>query len=137
IATFDAKDASFTTKKSNKEVLIRRLLSNTSGLAYTFSNDMSNRLTQKTRKTAEELPLLYEPGTRWTYSGSTKVLGQVVEKITGTTLDKFFAQRIFGPLALQDTFYAVPATKVNRVVTVQRRQDGKLLETANPDKIES
>lgn len=39
IATFNAAEATFTTK-ATKEVLIRHLLTNTSGLAYTFSNDM-------------------------------------------------------------------------------------------------
>ncbi len=137
IATFNPADASYTTKKSPKEVLIRHLLTNTSGLAYPFANDMANRLQQKTGKPPEELPLLYEPGTRWTYSGSTKVLGQVVEKITGMGLDKFDEERIFKPLELQDTFYVVPAGKVVRVVTTHQRSNGKLGETPNPEKIQS
>jgi len=137
IATFNAADATFTTQKASKEVLIRHLLTNTSGLAYTFSNDTSNRLQRKLDKPAEELPLLYEPGTRWTYSGSTKVLGQVVEKITGAGLDQFLDQRIFKPLELQDTSYVVPDGKTGRVVTTQRRENGKLIETPNPEKIQS
>jgi CubicO group peptidase (beta-lactamase class C family) len=137
VATFNAGDATYTTKKANQEVLIRHLLTNTSGLAYPFANDTSNRLQQKTGKVPEELPLLYEPGTRWTYSSSTKVLGYVIEKITGTTLDKFDDEKIFRPLQLQDTFYSVPAAKMNRVVTIQRRENGKLIEVANTDKLES
>src|SRR3989449_397966 len=137
ISTFDPADATYTTKKATKEVLIRHLLTNTSGLAYAFSNDTVNRLQQKTRAQAEELPLLYEPGTRWTYSASTKVLGQVVEKITGAGLDKFFEQRIFGPLELQDTGYAVTAVKANRVVTAHQRENGKLSEMPNPEKLEA
>src|SRR5262249_55673482 len=137
IATFNAADAQYTTKRATQPVLIRHLLTNTSGLAYPFSNDTSNRLQQKTGKPAEELPLLYEPGSRWTYSSSTKVLGQVVEKITGVGLDKFDNDRIFQPLGLQDTSYNVPASKVNRVVTVNQRTNGKIVETPNPDKVES
>ncbi|PYS32848.1 MAG: hypothetical protein DMG14_33380 [Acidobacteria bacterium] len=137
IAAFNAADASYTAKKANKDVLIRHLLTNTSGLAYGFSNDMSNRLQQKTGKTAEELPLLYEPGTRWTYSGSTKVVGQVIEKITGAGLDRFLDERIFKPLELQDTSYVVPTGKVARVVTTHRRENGKLVETLNPETIQS
>jgi len=137
IATFDPADSAFTTKKANKEVLIRHLLANTSGLAYTFSNDTSNRLQRKLSKPAEELPLLYEPGTRWTYSGSTKVLGLVVEKITGAGLDRFYEERIFKPLELQDTAFVVPAAKAARVVTVQRREAAKLVETPNPATIQS
>src|SRR5262249_8044559 len=85
----------------------------------------------------EELPLLYEPGSRWTYSGSTKVLGQVVEKVTGMKLDKFFDERIFQPLNLQDTSYVVSPEKMNRVVTIQRRADGKLAETPNQQKLDT
>src|SRR5438132_1177469 len=78
ISTFDPAEATYTTKKARKKVLIRHLLTNTSGLAYAFSNDTVNRLQEKTGAQAEDLPLLYEPGTRWTYSGSTRVLGKVV-----------------------------------------------------------
>jgi methyl acetate hydrolase len=137
IATFNAADSTFTTKKAAKEVLIRHLLTNTSGLAYPFANDTSNRLQQKLNKPVEDLPLLYEPGTKWTYSSSTKVLGYVVEKITGAGLDKFDEERIFQPLGLAETSYVVPTERTSRVVTVQRREKGKLIETANPEKIQS
>jgi methyl acetate hydrolase len=137
IATFNSQDASFTTKKATKEVLIRHLLTNTSGLAYTFANDESNQLQKKLNKPAEELPLLYEPGTRWTYSGSTRILGLVVEKITGMGLDKFYEERIFKPLKIEETSFVVPDGKTDRVVTTQQRRNGKLVESANPAKIQS
>jgi CubicO group peptidase (beta-lactamase class C family) len=137
IASFNPADATFTARRSTKEVSIRHLLANSSGLAYAFSNDTTNRLQRKLSKPAEELPLLYEPGTRWTYSGSTRVLGQVIEKITGASLDRFLDERIFKPLELQDTSYAVPANKVARVVTTHRREAGKLIETPNAEKIAS
>jgi CubicO group peptidase (beta-lactamase class C family) len=137
IATFNSADTTFTAKKAGHEVLIRHLLTNTSGLAYTFANDTSNRLQQKLMKPAEELPLLYEPGTQWTYSGSTRVLGQVIEKITGAGLDKFYEQRIFKPLGIEETSFVVPAAKTARVVTVQQRKNDKLTETPNPPNIQS
>jgi CubicO group peptidase (beta-lactamase class C family) len=136
IATFNPADSTYTTKPA-KEVLIRHLLTNTSGLAYPFANDTSNRLQLKTGKQPEDLPLLYEPGTKWTYSSSTKVLGWVVEKITGAGLDKFDAENIFKPLGLQDTSYVVPAGKMSRVVTTFQRDNGKLVETPNGEKLES
>jgi len=71
IATFNSTDGSFATRKASGEILIRHLLSHTSGLAYSFSNPVVGQLQQKTGKQAEDLPLLYDPGTRWTYSGST------------------------------------------------------------------
>src|SRR5436190_2024173 len=140
IVNFNPADATYTTRKAAREILIRHLLTNTSGLAYAFSNDTVNRLQQKTRQPEQEFPLLYDPGTRWTYSSSTRVLGQVVEKITAMGLDKFFEQRIFGPLEMPDTAYSVPAAKASRVVTWHQRtkgKDGKLSETPNPEKIEA
>jgi methyl acetate hydrolase len=137
IATFNPGDATFTTKKASREILIRHLLSNTSGMAYSFSNDTVSKLRQKLNKPPEELPLLYEPGTRWTYSGSTKVLGWVVEKLTGAGLDRFYDERIFQPLGLRDTSFVVPASKTSRVVTENQRENGKLVETPNPETIQS
>lgn len=136
VAAIEA-DGSFTTRKAKQAVLIRHLLSNTSGLAYGFANDTVNRLQQKTGKTAEELPLLYEPGTQWTYGGSTKVLGQVIEAVTGAGLDKFFDERIFKPLNLRDTSFAVSPEKSSRVATVHRRENGRLQESPNPGVVQS
>lgn len=137
IADFNKTDGSYTTRKAKSEISIRHLLSNTSGFAYTFANDAANTLQQKKGKQPEEPPLLYDPGTRWTYSGSTKILGRVVETVTGARLDEFFSRRLFKPLDLQDTFYSVPAGKADRVVTTHRRANGALTETPNPVKIES
>ena len=53
------------------------------------------------------LPLLFEPGTEWNYSLSTDVLGRVVEVAAGTTLDRFFAERIFTPLGMTDTSFGL------------------------------
>ncbi len=136
ISSFNPADVTYATKKAVHPVLIRHLLTNTSGLAYAFSNDTANRLQQKTKLEEQDLPLLYEPGTRWTYSSSTRVLGQVIEKITGADLEKFFQQRIFKPLEFQDTAYSVSVAKAGRTVTVHQRENGKLLELANPEKLD-
>ena len=137
IANFSAADTSFTTRKAAGEVLIRHLLSHTSGLAYGFSNSMIGPLQQKTGKQPEDLPLLYDPGTRWTYSGSTKVLGRVVERASGISLDRFLDDNFFKPLGMKDTFYAVPSLERDRVVTTHSRNNGKLTETPNPANISS
>ena len=52
-------------------------------------------------------PLLFEPGTEWNYSLSTDVLGRVVEIASGTTLDRFLADRIFSPLGMTDTSFGL------------------------------
>ena len=137
VATFNSADGSFTTRKASKEILIRHLLSHTSGLAYSFSNPTVGQLQQKTGKQAEDLPLLYDPGTKWTYSGSTKVLGRIVESVSGLPLDRFLDDNFFKPLGMMDTSYAVPANKRDRVVTTHSRNNGRLTETPNPANIAS
>ena len=59
-----------------------------------------------------------DPGEQWTYGPSTKVLGELVEKLSGQSLEQFFATRIFGPLGMTDTAYSVPSEKMERVTPV-------------------
>jgi len=54
------------------------------------------------------LPLVFEPGSSWTYSVATDVLGRVVEVADGRPLDAVFADRILGPLTMADTGFFVP-----------------------------
>ena len=47
--------------------------------------------------------------------GATVRARAVVERVSGMTLDRFFAERIFGPLGMHDTFFQVPADKIDRL----------------------
>ena len=62
------------------------------------------------------LPLLFQPGSEWNYGVSTDVLGRLVEVISGTTLDVFLEERIFGPLGMHDTAFA--AKDVDRLAAL-------------------
>jgi CubicO group peptidase (beta-lactamase class C family) len=137
VESFTPPDGELKTRPAKSEVLIRHLLTHTSGLAYGFSNPMTGPLQRKTGKTPEELPLLYDPGTKWTYSSSTRVLGWVVEKISGVPLDHFLIENLIKPLGMVDTSYVVPNEKVDRVVTVHNRGTGVLVESPNPATIAS
>jgi CubicO group peptidase (beta-lactamase class C family) len=53
------------------------------------------------------LPVLFQPGTEWNYSLATDVLGRVVEVASGTTFDRFLAERIFEPLGMTDTSFGL------------------------------
>jgi CubicO group peptidase (beta-lactamase class C family) len=53
------------------------------------------------------LPLLFQPGSEWNYSVATDVLGRVVEVASGQPLDRFFAERILGPLGMTETSFAL------------------------------
>lgn len=128
---FNTADGTYDTRPAKRPVTIRHLMTHTSGLGYGFSSPIVSRLAQGNREKEAGLPLLHDPGDKWTYGTSTRVLGQVVEKISGQPLDVFFRDRIFGPLKMTDTSFVVPPEKVSRVVTVHQRVDGKLVEQPN------
>jgi methyl acetate hydrolase len=133
VDTFDARTGAYKARKPSQTLRIRHLLSNTSGFGYAFSSPMLKAMRNRTGKTTEQLPLLHEPGAQWTYGMSSKLLGRIVEKISGSGLDQFFSKQIFQPLGMKDTFYIVPAAKAGRVATVNRRNArGEFTEAANP-----
>lgn len=114
-------------------VTIRQVFTHTSGAGYDFSSVLLTRLREATGEDPGGFPLLYQPGTRWNYSVSTDRLGELVETLSGTAFDEFLRTRIFEPLNMTDSFYAVPAGKLDRAVTThQRGADGLLAETPNP-----
>jgi methyl acetate hydrolase len=117
ITKFNEKDATYETRPAKRPMTIRHLLTHTSGIAYGFSNPIEYRLTQATNKDEWELPLVNDPGDKWNYGPSAAILGMIIEKITGQSLEAFFQQRIFQPLGMVDTSYAVPAAKQSRVAT--------------------
>ena len=94
---------------------------------------MLTKIMQKTGKTELDLPLLFDPGESWAYGASTRVLGNVVEAISGQKIDAFLESRILQPLGMHDTSYLVPAAKYPRVVAVNARgADGKFVERPMP-----
>jgi CubicO group peptidase (beta-lactamase class C family) len=128
ITKFNEKDATYETRAAKRAMTIRHLLTHTSGIGYGFTNPIEHRLTLETKKGEWELPLLSDPGDKWNYSASTRVLGMIVEKITGATLEDWYQQHIFRPLGMVDTSYAVPAAKQSRVPMQYSRIDGVLKE---------
>jgi len=128
ITKFNENDATYETRPARRPMTIRHLLSHTSGIGYAFTNPIEYRLTQKTGRGEWELPLLSDPGEKWNYSASTRVLGFIVEKITGMPLETWYQEHIFKPLGMVDTSYAVPAEKQSRVPAQYSRFTGKLVE---------
>ena len=63
------------------------------------------------------IPLQFEPGARYYYSFSFDVLGAMIERLSGMTLDQFFRERIFTPLEMHDTHFNVPDEKMHRLAT--------------------
>jgi CubicO group peptidase (beta-lactamase class C family) len=113
---------------AERPITVQDLLRHTSGLTYEFRGDTPihkaygerriARLKQSNADQVEELgqlPLLYQPGTKWEYSRSTDVLGRLVEVISGQTLGRFLQDRIMRPLGMTDTGFSVPETAQGRI----------------------
>ena len=137
IDKFNASDGSYTTRPAKREITIRHLLTHSSGIGYAFTNPTLKKIVDTTKQAEPDLPLLHDPGDTWTYGASTRVLGWVVEKVSGEKLDVYLQKQIFAPLKMVDTAHVVPASKVSRVVTVHSRKGGKLSETPNDPQQES
>jgi CubicO group peptidase (beta-lactamase class C family) len=133
ISKFNDADASHETRPAKRPITIRHLLTHTSGIGYTFASPTLSKLAQKTGKGDLDLPLLFEPGESWAYGASTRVLGHVVEAVSGQKIDAFLEARILRPLGMHDTSYLVPPAKYPRVVAVNARgADGKFVERPTP-----
>jgi CubicO group peptidase (beta-lactamase class C family) len=65
-----------------------------------------------------QLPLLFQPGTRWGYGVSTDVLGRLLEVISNQRLDDLLAQRVLGPLGMTDTRWWVDGDDVARLAAL-------------------
>ncbi len=64
------------------------------------------------------LPFTAKPGERFVYGYSTDILGCIVERVSGRSLDAFFRERITGPLGMRDTHFYLPRDQRERLVTL-------------------
>jgi CubicO group peptidase (beta-lactamase class C family) len=120
---------------ARRAISIRDLLTHRSGITYGFinggavgngyrKNGVIDGLSSTTLTTAEAIdklaaePLIAQPGSAYNYSLSTDVLGRVVEVASGQPFEAFLRERIFKPLKMNDTDFAVPDAKWSRLATV-------------------
>jgi CubicO group peptidase (beta-lactamase class C family) len=129
------------TVPATREITIRDLLRHTSGLSYGFDDSPVDRLYRANKIGSNrdtlavfagklaDLPLKYQPGTRFSYSVSTDLLGRVVEVVSGKRFDDFLSERIFQPLDMHDTGFFVRDDQVPRF-TASHRRDGETLKVS-------
>ena len=109
---------------------MREIMSHTAGFGYGLGDRhpvdrmfrdkrvlASNGLNEMVNRVAD-IPLMFQPGTAWSYSVSVDIQGAIVERITGKTLGAFMDERIFRPLKMVDTGFYVPANKVDRLAAL-------------------
>ncbi|WP_299321702.1 serine hydrolase [Parasphingopyxis sp.] len=147
-------DNSLDTRAASGPITIRHLLTHTAGLGYTIVTtgpllaeyqrlglepgvimheapeavahrpdsleEFANRLAT--------LPIIADPGTKWSYSVSIDLLGRIIEIASGVPFEDFLTQRLFVPLGMTDTFFQVPAEKENRMTASYTLREGDLVQ---------
>lgn len=103
-------------------ITVQQLLTHTSGLqaeVHLWNLPPAQRIPSVLALTPE-----HPPGTTYTYSDANMItLGVLVERVTGTTLDKAVAEGITGPLGLRDTGYRPAAAKLHRIAATEFEAD--------------
>ena len=123
---------------AKKKITVKHLLMHTAGLTYGWGNkpvdaryreakirEPGSTLVDMVKKLGD-IPLVHEPGEKWTYSVSTDVLGYFVEVVSGMPFEEFLQTRLFKPLGMVDTAFSVPPEKVDRFAALYRhnRREG-------------
>lgn len=73
-----------------------------------------------------KLPLIAEPGTKWSYSIALDLLGRVIEVASGMDFGAFLKARIFDPLKMTSSYFQVPSSETRRFVTNYAPMNGIL-----------
>ena len=114
------------TVPANRQITIQDLLRHTSGLIYgNRGNTVVHKLYPPSasdgKNTAQEftdklgsLPLLWQPGSTWDYGFGLDMTGQIVEKITGTSLGRYLRATVTTPLGMKDTGFYITGERVQR-----------------------
>lgn len=139
---YNPQDTTYSTVPARREITIRDLLTHTSGIGYAgigtpeanaiyAKNGIPSGIGTPESKLGDAmqrlggLPLMHQPGERWTYGLNTDVLGYLVEVVSGMSLDEFFRKRIFDPLGMKDTYFYLPQAKHDRLVRLHTENKEK------------
>ena len=118
----------------NRSITIRDLLTHQSGISaqdefpkykvlfdkYKLNQPLNNGYNSLKEEVDQiaTMPLVHQPGERFSYGLSTNVIGSLIEIISGMPLDAYLNKNVFGPLQMQDTYFYLPKEKQNRLVKV-------------------
>ena len=138
---------------AKRAITIRDLLTHTAGISYGTEPAIASQYEAKglgpaaglgwytadkdepvcaTMERLATLPFVAQPGEQWVYGYNTDILGCVVERASGMSLDAFVKTRITDPLRMTDTQFFLPAAQRNRLAAVYASGDDALIRRA-PD----
>lgn len=132
---------------SRRAITLRDLLTHTAGIGYGYgpAKDLweeagiqgwyfANREEKVGQTVARlaELPFDAHPGDQWVYGYNTDILGAVVERASGQTLEEFLRTTILEPLGMRDTHFFLPQDKAHRLATVYSATDSGIERAPDP-----
>ncbi len=130
LVSIDA-DGTVKTRPPARPITLRHLLTHTSGLGYdTWNADIFRYVKAKgpfkpASMQALSTPLLFDPGEHWQYSISIDWAGLMVEAVSGQRLDRYMTEKIFTPLGMSDTGFAIsPGMRPRKAAVHVRKEDG-------------
>jgi CubicO group peptidase (beta-lactamase class C family) len=119
---------------ANRPPTMNEVMTHTAGFGYGLSaasavdrefqrdNPHAQPNLQAAMKRLAEIPLLFQPGERWSYSYSIDVTAAALEKMTGMTFGDYLDRNIFTPLGMDDTaFFISEEDYQTRLATVYTR----------------
>jgi len=136
-----------TTVPAKRQITIKDLLTHTAGISYGTEPEIAPLYAAAglgpaagfgwytadkregvcdTMERLASLPFRAQPGEAWVYGYNTDILGCVIEKVSGMSLDAYLHTRVIEPLGMKDTTFFLPAEKRNRLAAVYLVQDKKL-----------
>ena len=133
--------------KAKRKITLRDLLTHSAGIGYGYGLAADkwkeagiqgwyladrNEPVGATIARLAKLPMDAQPGEKFVYGYNTDILGAVIEKVSGKSLDEFITSKILTPLGMKDTHFYLPQNKVNRLAAVYSAYADKPLERS-PD----
>jgi CubicO group peptidase (beta-lactamase class C family) len=131
---FDA-DGKPKLRPPKREITLHHLLTHTAGFTYPMWDANNGRYAKYAqipemgsgKKAAMLMPLAFDPGERWEYGINIDWAGQMVERVSGQSLEDYFRDHIFKPAGMTDTSFILSESQRKRVVGMHARQsDGSL-----------
>lgn len=142
LVNYDLETGAMVTRPACGVVTIRHLLTHTAGIHHGFPSvdEVMGTLYERAGvvhgdrmpmaekvKRLGPLPLVHDPGQRWTYGLSSDVAGRLVEVVAGQPLDRYLTRYIFEPLGMNSTYFFVPDGERPRLVSPHVREGARVV----------